>query len=245
MSLPAEPNGLEILGHRPGRNCMVWSDFNRIGRLFAARLAGCARGTMWMMGIGLLAAPLLAQTPVFPGLEQEIPEVLATFEARMEPATARPGEHVRLIVTGRIAEGWYTYSLVPQDHEFAPPPTTLAVKSAGLELQGPVYETNPVLKMDKVAGIPLAFHPKSVRFYQNKVRIFYLVGIFLFIRWGTFELGALWVVGFFLGENVLFGLLDLGGIGSGVAYWAHLAGLVFGIGAGFGELCPVLCPGFG
>ena len=146
---------------------MVWSNFNRIGRLFAARLAGCARGTMWMVGIGLLAAPLLAQTPVFPGLEQEIPEVLATFEARMEPATARPGEHVRLIVTGRIAEGWYTYSLVPQDHEFAPPPTTLAVKSAGLELQGPVYETNPVLKMDKVAGIPLAFHPKSVRFYQN------------------------------------------------------------------------------
>ena len=72
----------------------------------------------------------------------------------------------------------------------------------------------------------------AVRFYQNKVRIFYLVGIFLFIRWGTFELGALWVVGFFLGENVLFGLLDLGGIGSGVAYWAHLAGLFFGIGAG-------------
>ena len=112
-------------------------------------------------------ASLHAQTPLFPQQDQEIPKVLATFEAKIEPATARPGEHVRLIVTGRIAEGWYTYSLVPQDDEFAPPPTTLKVKTAGLEIQGPVYETNPVLKKDKVFGIPLAFHPKSVRFYQN------------------------------------------------------------------------------
>ena len=72
----------------------------------------------------------------------------------------------------------------------------------------------------------------GVRFYRNKVRVFYLWGIFLFIRWGTFEVGALWAVGFFLVENLLFALLGLGGLESGVAYWAHLAGLLFGVGAG-------------
>ncbi len=146
---------------------MLRSDLSRIRRIIGALGSGLALSVMWMMGIASLATTILAQASIFPQQEQEIPKVLATFEAKMEPATARPGEHVRLIVTGRIADGWYTYSLVPQDDEFAPPPTTLKLKAAGLEIQGPVYETNPVLKKDKVFGIPLAFHPKSVRFYQN------------------------------------------------------------------------------
>lgn len=123
---------------------------------------------MWitLVWITLGAAPVLGQTQYF-GKQEEIPDVLATFEAKVEPATARPGEHVRVILTARIAKGWYTYSVVPQDDEFAPPPTELTWDSAGLEVLGPVYETNPVLKTDKVFGIPLAFHPGSARFYQN------------------------------------------------------------------------------
>lgn len=163
-SFPAKPKDFEIYQRQPGRICMIRSDFNRISRIFGALIGGLV---LVMMGMASLGTTLHAQASLFPQQDQEIPKVLATFEARFEPATARPGEHVRLIVTGRITDGWYTYSLVPQDDEFAPPPTTLKVKTAGLEIQGPVYETNPVLKKDKVFGIPLAFHPKSVRFYQN------------------------------------------------------------------------------
>jgi thiol:disulfide interchange protein DsbD len=112
------------------------------------------------------AAPAGAQKLGF-GQDEEVPAVLATFDTRVEPATARPGEHVRLIVTVRIAEGWYTYSVVRQDDEFAPPPTRLTVSPGALETEGPVYETNPVVKKDAVFGIPLAFHPGAARFYQN------------------------------------------------------------------------------
>jgi thiol:disulfide interchange protein DsbD len=125
--------------------------------------------------LALLAALLLtlpaqragAQAQAFSGGEEELPAVLATFETKLEPATARPGEHVRLIVSARLAQGWYTYSVVPQEDEFAPPPTRIQVQPDGLELEGPVYETNPVQKKDEVFGIPLAFHPNAARFYQN------------------------------------------------------------------------------
>jgi len=114
----------------------------------------------------LLPSSLPAQGSYF-GNQEEIPKVLATFETKVEPARARPGEHARLIITAKIAEGWYIYSALPQEDEFAPPPTRVEVNPAGLTLQGPVYETNPVRKVDKVFNIPLAFHPNAARFYQN------------------------------------------------------------------------------
>lgn len=132
------------------------------------RLSHAPRKALWglLLLVVLLAATARGQARFFDD-EEEIPAVLATFDARLEPATARPDEHVRLIVTARIAEGWYTYSLIPQDDEFAPPPTRLQVQAGGLKVHGPVYETNPVLKKDDVFGIPLAFHPGAARFYQN------------------------------------------------------------------------------
>ena len=98
--------------------------------------------------------------------DDQVPEVLATFESHIEPATARPGEHVRLIVTARIIEGWYTYSAVPQG-EFAPPPTKLTITNAAFEPLGPLYEINPTVKKDKVFGLDLAYHTGAVRFYKN------------------------------------------------------------------------------
>ncbi|MDH4249479.1 MAG: protein-disulfide reductase DsbD family protein, partial [Deltaproteobacteria bacterium] len=118
---------------------------------------------------GGLSLSVVAFAQQFPNLfsgTPEIPEVTARFETTLEPAQARPGEHVRMLITAHIVEGWYTYSVVPQG-ELAPPPTTLTLFDSALALDGPVYETNPQVKEDPVFGIPLAFHKKTARFYQN------------------------------------------------------------------------------
>jgi len=116
----------------------------------------------------LLAVPFTAAWASGNGFgpDPDIPEVLATFETRVEPTTARPGENVRLIITANIARGWYTYSVVPQG-DMAPPPTKMTLDDTPLEVLGPVYETNPKVEDDKVFGIPLAYHPTTARFYQN------------------------------------------------------------------------------
>ena len=122
----------------------------------------------WLLATVLGATTVQAQITVLGGGEDApIPERLITFDTRLEPTDARPGENVRLIISGRIEKGWYTYSLVPVEDEFAPPPTRLKITPGPLALDGIPYETNPTLKTDKVFGIPLAFHPNAVRFYQN------------------------------------------------------------------------------
>ena len=98
--------------------------------------------------------------------DDDVPAVTASFEAAVMPRAARPGEHVRLLITAAMAPGWYIYSVVPQG-ELAPPPTRITTDPAGLASEGPVYETNPTQKVDKVFGLPLAFHPAAARFYQN------------------------------------------------------------------------------
>jgi len=120
-------------------------------------LAACA----W----ALLAVPAPAQSPFED--DEEVPDVIVTFETKIEPAVARPGEHVRLIVTAHILEGWYIYSLEPQG-EFAPPPTLLTLSPEnGLAPVGPPYEVNAKVKTDQVFDMTLAYHIKAARFYQN------------------------------------------------------------------------------
>ena len=133
-----------------------------------------ARQILWpvltslVLAVQMMAVPQMAEAQgnsLF-GNEIEIPDVLATFESKIEPAQARPGEHVRVIITARIAEGWYTYSVVPQG-EMAPPPTMIQLDLPGIREVGPIYETNPIQKRDKVFNLPLAFHKPAARFYQN------------------------------------------------------------------------------
>lgn len=126
--------------------------------------------TIVAVGLGLLLALWLtglpAQAQKLFSDEDDVPAVTARFAATLAPRAARPGEHVRLLITAAMAPGWYVYSVVPQG-ELAPPPTRITTDPAGLEPEGPVYETNPTQKVDKVFGLPLAFHPRAARFYQN------------------------------------------------------------------------------
>jgi hypothetical protein len=69
----------------------------------------------------------------------------------------------------------------------------------------------------------------AVRFYRNRVRIFWILGIW----WrGTFTMPSLWAVGIWFALELLSGFLTLRG-GSGVAHWAHIGGFLFGVGMGF------------
>jgi membrane associated rhomboid family serine protease len=67
-----------------------------------------------------------------------------------------------------------------------------------------------------------------VRFYKNKISVFYFIFILLFIRWGVFEITSVAALSIWFGRELLSGLFQLGGVASGVAHWAHIGGFVFG-----------------
>ena len=64
-----------------------------------------------------------------------------------------------------------------------------------------------------------------------RARVVTLIFIVFFVT--LVELPALWVLGFWFVQQVLFGYLDLGTAGAegGVAYFAHIGGFVFGLAA--------------
>ncbi len=93
-------------------------------------------------------------------------ERLVELEAHILPESARPGEHVRLVTTAKVRKGWHIYSVQPQG-EFGPQPTLLTTHAPGLDLAGPIYETNPAHQRDPAFGLDLWFHSRAARFYQN------------------------------------------------------------------------------
>ncbi|TLM67312.1 MAG: rhomboid family intramembrane serine protease, partial [Actinobacteria bacterium] len=68
----------------------------------------------------------------------------------------------------------------------------------------------------------------ALRFHKTKMRFAYFFMIFFRIRAGTFETTSIVGVGIWAVGELLYGLLQLGGVGSSTAHWAHLGGLVFG-----------------
>jgi thiol:disulfide interchange protein len=82
------------------------------------------------------------------------------------PATARPGEDIRVEITATIDEGWHIYSLIPSEEELIPP-TDITWFDSQLIKKGPTYETNPIVEFDPVIGGVLGFHENQAHFYQN------------------------------------------------------------------------------
>ena len=99
--------------------------------------------------------------------EVEIPENVVTFQARLEPEKPRPGEHARIILDLKIHQGWHVYSVIPDEGDFAPIPTTLTFDDERLILIGPVYESNPITAPDPVLDMVLSFHEEKVSLFQN------------------------------------------------------------------------------
>lgn len=89
-----------------------------------------------------------------------------SFSTEVVPATARPGEDIRVVITATIDEGWHIYSLIPSEEELIPP-TEITWFDRQLIKKGPTYETNPIVEFDSVIGGVLGFHENKAQFYQN------------------------------------------------------------------------------
>jgi len=73
----------------------------------------------------------------------------------------------------------------------------------------------------------------TVRFYKTKIRFFYFFLFFLRPFWGTFRLYAWFALGFWFAEQVFYTMLSSGTF-TGVAFFAHVGGFLFGLAVGFG-----------
>ncbi|GEM_PF-48595 len=77
-----------------------------------------------------------------------------------------------------------------------------------------------------IAGVIAAYF---LFFPRHQIKMWYF-----FFRPGTFYIAASWAVGFWFVEQLVLSLFGGGGLGasaegSGVAYWAHVGGFVFGL----------------
>jgi hypothetical protein len=72
-----------------------------------------------------------------------------------------------------------------------------------------------------VMGAFLVYHARA------RIRFFWFYMLFFRPRWGTFEARASVILPLWFGLQLLFALLDPG-MSSGIAFWAHIGGFVFG-----------------
>lgn len=73
----------------------------------------------------------------------------------------------------------------------------------------------------------------AVRFYKNEISMAYFAWVFMFLRWGVFEISSVAGLGLWLAREFLSGFLQLGGLPSSVANWAHIGGFLFGVAVAF------------
>lgn len=95
----------------------------------------------------------------------EKPKVI--FTAAFKPSNLRPGENTRLEIKVNLNAGWHIYSLIAAKDEDAPPPTIVEIYSAGLQPDGPTYETRPVKEYIEGLQINIAYHQTTAYFFQN------------------------------------------------------------------------------
>jgi len=69
----------------------------------------------------------------------------------------RQGEQVILTITGRTAQSFHLYSVVPQG-EFGPKPTRLILKPSDLHRFGELSESKPKLMFDQALGESYLIH---------------------------------------------------------------------------------------
>lgn len=73
----------------------------------------------------------------------------------------------------------------------------------------------------------------AVRFYKTRIRVGYFIWFLWLIRYGTFAITSVAGIALWFARDILDGLLGLAlGATGGVANWAHLGGVAFGVALG-------------
>lgn len=71
----------------------------------------------------------------------------------------------------------------------------------------------------------------AVRFYKTGINVLYMLGL----RMGTLVIPAIWVLGLWLLQQFVGGIIDIAKQGTnGAAHWAHIGGMLFGIALAYG-----------
>lgn len=89
------------------------------------------------------------------------------FSAIVTPASARPGETVRVTVTATVKEPYHIYSVVPVGTGIErPQETTLTVSGPGLTVVGRVIESTPKQEFDPNFNLTVGLHEGTPTFTQ-------------------------------------------------------------------------------
>ncbi len=107
-----------------------------------------SRFRLWLLGIFMLLSVFVAAQDV------------VTWKGELRPADARPGEHAQLVLTAKIQETYYIYSLKQPEGGL---PTSFEVSGGPLEVVGDPIEPKPAMKPDLV-GVVRGTHAGEVAF---------------------------------------------------------------------------------
>ena len=87
----------------------------------------------------------------------------ATWSAKADKRTAKPGDKLVVTVTAKINDKWHVYSTTPMSE--GPSATTIEFPaSSGLKRQGKIRQPKPIVKHDENFGIDTEYYEEGVAF---------------------------------------------------------------------------------
>ena len=91
-----------------------------------------------------------------------------------------------------------------------------------LMIDGPQAQVPVVGASGAIAGVMGAY---LVWFPRRRIKFWY----FFFFIMGTFTVPSVYAIGFWFIQQLFLGSLSVRGLATGVAYWAHIGGFIFGV----------------
>ena len=86
-----------------------------------------------------------------------------TWSARLDPASARPGQEARILLEASIEEPWHLYSMTPREE--GPRPTRIELlPHPALAVRGDATQPEPKREFDEGFKIEVEYFDGSVQF---------------------------------------------------------------------------------
>lgn len=93
-----------------------------------------------------------------------------------------------------------------------------------------LFPDSPIPGIGASGAISAVMAAYTVWFARNRIKVWYMIWWFPFVRSGVMLVPAAFAMGLWFMEQFLYGLLTLGQpMRGGVGYWVHVGGFVFGL----------------